>query len=230
MVEDAKARLAAMGYELADKIFINGYSASGSFANRFTLLHPEIIRAAASGSPGGWPTVPVSTWAGETLNYPVGVADLASLVGEPFDLAAFRRVPQYLYVGDQDNNDAVDYADGFDEADREQIDRLFGDGSPYIVERWPHAEAIFDSVQSRAKFVIYPGVGHSLTGEMFEDLLDFYRQYHPGQFELSRAIQALQVLAGIDGQEMPEMVDINGDGRIGMEEAIYTLRELAGLM
>lgn len=224
MIGDAKARLTAMGYAVAEKIFINGYSASGSFANRFTLLHPEMIKAAASGSPGGWPTVPVSTWSSETLNYPVGIADLASLVGQPFNLAAFRGVPQYIYVGDGDENDAVDFPDGFDDADREIIDRLFGDGSPCIVERWPHAEAIFGSAQSKAQFVTYPGVGHTITEQTFEDLLDFFQKHHPGRFPLSHAIRVLQLAAGIDLQEASPVVDINEDGRIGMEDAVHVLQ------
>lgn len=177
MIRDAQERLRAMGKEVDRKIFINGYSASGSFANRFTLLHPEIVKAAASGSPGGWPTVPVSTWNGETLNYPVGIADLNSLVGQPLNLTALRSVPQYIYVGDKDENDAVDFSDGFDDVDREVIDKLFGDGIPYIVERWPHAEAIFRSVNCNAQFVIYPDVTHTITPAMFEDLRRFFASH-----------------------------------------------------
>lgn len=180
MIRDAQDRLKSMGYNVDSQVFINGFSASGSFANRFTLLHPQIVKAAAIGSAGGWPTVPVSTWKGETLNYPVGIADLGALVGQPFDLQAFRRVPQYIYVGEIDDNDAVDYSDGFDDVDREIIYRLFGDGSPYIAERWPHAEEIFNSVGCSSQFVIYPGVAHSITQEMFKDILEFFES-HKGQ-------------------------------------------------
>ncbi|HHO47755.1 MAG TPA: hypothetical protein ENN06_04780 [Desulfobacteraceae bacterium] len=177
MIRDAQERLRAMGKVVDRKIFINGYSASGSFANRFTLLHPEIVKAAASGSSGGWPTVPVSTWKGETLNYPVGIADLNSLVGQPLNLTALRSVPQYIYVGDKDENDAVDFSDGFDDVDREIIDKLFGDGIPYIFERWPHAEAIFRSVNCNTQFVIYPDVAHTITPAMFEDLRRFFASH-----------------------------------------------------
>jgi hypothetical protein len=73
------------------------------------MIHPEIIRAAAPGSPGGWPLAPVSEWwNGTTLRYPVGIADIESLTGKPFDLADFKKVPQYIYVGDKDTNDALD--------------------------------------------------------------------------------------------------------------------------
>lgn len=229
MINDAKTRLSSMGYIMDKKIFINGYSASGSFANRFTILHPEMIRAAASGSPGGWPTVPVSVWTGENLNYPVGIADIESLAGKPFNQEAFRKVPQYIYVGDKDENDAVDYRDGFDEADEEQINRLFGDGVPFIAERWPHAEEIFNSIGSRSRFVIYPGVEHTITAQMWTDLLAFFEARHPARSPLIRAIQSLQIIAGMDIEDIGGIMEINDDDRIGLAEALFYLQMEAEL-
>ncbi len=42
MIEDAKSRLLERNIELEDKVFLTGFSASGSFTNRFTVLHPQI--------------------------------------------------------------------------------------------------------------------------------------------------------------------------------------------
>jgi hypothetical protein len=229
MIEDAKKRLTDMGYHVAEKVFINGYSASGSFANRFTLLHPEIVQAAAIGSPGGWPTVPVSEWEESTLKYPVGISDVASLIGKEFELAAFQKVPQYIYVGDIDDNDAVDFSDGFDQVDRELIDGLFGDGVPYIAERWPHAEEIFDSIQSAAQFVIYPNVPHSITPEMFDDIKAFFEMHRGPAFDLADVISVLQVMSGAGLQNFDSALDMNGDNQIGTEDAICLLQEICDL-
>ena len=38
-----------------------------------------------------------------------GIADLDALTGKPFDAAAFARVPQFLYMGDADDNDSLDF-------------------------------------------------------------------------------------------------------------------------
>ncbi|HML49272.1 MAG TPA: hypothetical protein PKE04_21240, partial [Clostridia bacterium] len=51
-------------------------------ANRFALLHPDRVRAAAIGSPGGWPVAPVAQAEGNDLPYPIGIADVAQLTGE----------------------------------------------------------------------------------------------------------------------------------------------------
>jgi len=46
---------------------------------------------------------------------------------------------------------------------------------------------------------------------------------------LSDAIIALRILAGISVTETGNLKDINGDGKIGMEEAVYILQYVAGL-
>ena len=229
MVKDAQQRLSAMGYRVSERIFMNGYSASGSFTNRFTLLHPEIVQAAAIGSPGGWPTVPVSEWEQTTLRYPVGIADLASLVGTGFDVDTFRMVPQYVYVGDVDGNDAVDFSDGFDQVDRELIDELFGDGSPHIAERWPHAEEIFDSIGSAGEFVIYPGVAHAISPEMFQDLKAFFETHRGPAFGLGDVISVIQVLIGMSPADFDPSLDMNGDNHIAAEDAVCLLQQICGL-
>ena len=144
MINDARLRLAGRGITLDSRVFLNGFSASGSFVNRFALLHPEIIKAVASGSPGGWPTVPAASWEGQELIYPVGIADLESLIGTPFNLTAFQTVPAFIYIGDSDNNDAVPYSDGFSDEERQLIYQLFGDPPDYPYVRWPKAEGIYN--------------------------------------------------------------------------------------
>ena len=131
-------------------------------------------KSAAPGSPGGWPLAPVASWQGDRLGYAVGIADIADLVGAPFDLASFRQVPQYIYVGDLDRNDALDTR-GLPEEERNAICALLDcRPEPYISDRWPLAEQIYDSVQANAQFVIYPGVAHTITDEMFEDVKNFF--------------------------------------------------------
>ena len=110
-----------------------GFSASGSFVNRFVFLHPERVLAAAYGSPGGWAIAPLSSYKGTRLRYPIGVADLDQLTGRPFDLAAVAKVPQFLFMGADDNNDSVIYDDSFDSGARIRIFTLFG---PTLLARW----------------------------------------------------------------------------------------------
>ncbi len=172
MAEDAQKRLMEGGTGLEDGLLLFGYSASAMFANRFTLLHPEKVTAAAVGSPGGWPIAPVEAYEGESLLYPVGMADLPALVSERMNLKAFTEVPQYFFIGGEDNNDSVPYEDSFDPPAANQVNRLFGD-TPLL--RWPHAEALYESIGANSRFEVYPGVGHVFTAEMEAEVTAFYR-------------------------------------------------------
>lgn len=53
MVENARMKLAEKGFRLTGKFPMTGFSASGSFANRFTAIHPEKVMATAAGGING---------------------------------------------------------------------------------------------------------------------------------------------------------------------------------
>lgn len=51
--------------------------------------------------------LPVAEYNGERLRYPIGVGDLSEVSGQEFDLEAYRKVPQFFFLGAADTNDAV---------------------------------------------------------------------------------------------------------------------------
>ncbi|HOP06182.1 MAG TPA: hypothetical protein PLF13_02720 [candidate division Zixibacteria bacterium] len=177
MIADARKRLVSDSIPVCDKVLMYGFSAAGMFVNRFVLLHPQTVAAAAIGSPGGWPIAPITEYEGKLLRFPVGRADLDSLTGQPFDLLQYRQVPQLLFFGDQDDNDAVMYDDGFDEQDRELVLALFG---PTPIARWDKARNIYTEVGCHAEFRLYPGVGHEVNSAMWKDIGAFLGDHRPG--------------------------------------------------
>ena len=192
MIADARARLATQGIVTDSKVFILGFSACGAFADHFTALHAWLIKAAAIGSPGGWPIAPVPTWQGETLRFPVGISDVGALTGTNFDLTTFISVPHYFFIGDQDTNadqDAVWMRGGgyntYEQADSDQIMQLFGTN---MQSRWPVAQSVYAAAGcTNAQFVIYPGIAHNFTDQMRYDIEKFF--YPTRQF-LTRGIHA----------------------------------------
>jgi len=166
MIDDATNILDEREIVFEETILMWGFSASGMFANRFTALHPERVKAAAIGSPGGWPIAPVAEYEGVELNYPIGIADLFQLVGYSFDLENFKNTPLYFYLGDQDTNDALPY--------NETLNTYIGT-TP--VSRWPIAEEIYNSLGCNCEFVLYPGVGHEITNQMDGDVKSFLLRY-----------------------------------------------------
>jgi hypothetical protein len=166
MVDDAIERLAGKGIESNKKFFMIGFSASGAFVSRFSAIHPEKIMAAAIGSPGGFPIAPVATWWGHNMTYDLGISDLDFVTGTPFNQSEFKKVPLFLYLGDKDDN--------WDSQDVSTELHFLG---KTIQERWVVAEDIYQSIGSSAKFVLYPGVGHTITNDMWLDIEAFLIKY-----------------------------------------------------
>ena len=83
------------GVDLEDKIFLNGYSSSGVFAQRFALLHPELIGTACIGGASG--SIPIPT---KEHRYPIGIADYKELTGKEFDLESYKQIDFTYYVGE----------------------------------------------------------------------------------------------------------------------------------
>jgi dienelactone hydrolase len=161
MIDDARARL---GSAMESRVLIAGFSASGMFSNRFAVLHPERVLAAAVGSPGGWPIAPIRD---DALTYPVGIADLGALTGAAPTDAALRQVRFFFYLGADDDNDSVTSRDSFSASDEALVMRRFGT-SP--VARWDAAKQLYEQAGLDARFELYPGVGHEETPEMQADI------------------------------------------------------------
>jgi len=159
MIDHARALL---GKTVRSRVLMTGFSASGSFTNRFAVLHPDRVLAAAIGSPGGWPIAPSAD-----LAYPVGIFDVAALTGTEIDLAALRKVRLFLFLGDQDTNDSVPYRDSFSEADEALVMKRFG---KTLVARWAVAKGLYAKAGLAATFKLYPGAAHQVTREMQADL------------------------------------------------------------
>lgn len=174
MIDDARARLATRGWKLPEKVLLTGFSASGSFVNRFTALHPERVQAVAGGGLNGNLILPLATLGGSELPYPLGIADLARVAGHAFDAAAWKKVPQFLYMGALDDNDAVQYDDGYTAAEKAIVDAVIG--AKMQPDRWEHCQRIYRDAGASVEFRTYAGVGHFTDRKVNEELRDFFRR------------------------------------------------------
>jgi pimeloyl-ACP methyl ester carboxylesterase len=172
MLRSAMVHLEGRGLKTDPKVLLWGFSAAGEFVNRFAILHPDRVLAVAGGGIG-WPIVPATEFEKESLRYPIGLADLAAFVGKPADLDAFRSVTWLLFRGAGDDNDPVRSLDCFAESDAELIGRRFGT-TP--VARWAAAERFYAEARLPARLVLYPGVGHSTTPAIREDIAVFFEK------------------------------------------------------
>lgn len=91
------------GLNVKDKIFLNGYSSSGVFAQRFSMLHPEIVETVCIGGASG--SIPIPT---EKLAYPIGIADYEFLTGNIFDFESYSEIKFRYYVGEYETQNKSD--------------------------------------------------------------------------------------------------------------------------
>src|SRR5947207_5546306 len=173
MITDARERLAAMGHPVNQKILLNGFSASGLFTNRFTFLHPEVVAAAAYGGVNGFIMLPVTELNSQSLDFPLGLADFAKITGHPFDRAAYEAVPQFAYMGEKDENDAVVHHDAYSDEERELIFKLLG--RTMMPDRWKAVEAVYLKQRLPVQFKTYAGMGHGTDGTINGEVAAFYR-------------------------------------------------------
>jgi pimeloyl-ACP methyl ester carboxylesterase len=118
MIDDARARLKKEKLKFDRRVLINGFSASGMFANRFAFLHPTRVKAAVIGSPGGWAIAPAEKYKEKALRYPIGTSDFKAVSGKKLDIENLRKVPMFLFLGDEDDNDSVVFGDSYEETDK----------------------------------------------------------------------------------------------------------------
>ena len=165
------------GYNVQDKVYIDGFSAGAMFTQRYALLHPERIQALAAGQCGGAMTLPESIYDSIPMNWPVGVNDFKSLVGYKFDQEAYRQVPQYIYIGDQDNNTTLFWVSDYNEVWRSPgqiyfLKSTFGDTDPIRLQN--QVSYLNNLGYINITFELYPGIGHQLTGDMLNDVFAFF--------------------------------------------------------
>lgn len=172
MISHAQKFLQHNNVKVNEKIFMNGFSASGTFTNRFAILHPTVVRAVATGGINSIPTFPTGRWNDVTMRYPVGIADLKEIADIDLDEVAYKRVSQYIYMGAVDDNDTLPYRDAYDEEDAELVKDLIG--VKMMPDRWYLSQSIYKALRTPAQFATYNDTGHEIKDEMIDDITAFF--------------------------------------------------------
>lgn len=157
MIKDAKRILISANIQVAPKLLLNGFSASATFANRFSFIHPEQIKALAIGGFNGKLMLPQTEINGTVINYPIGTNDFVALFDKPFDIDAYKSIPQLIYMGKLDDNDAVQFDDAYNEHERTIINDHLG---KLVQERYLLCKKIYQVKNINAIFKTYEDVGH----------------------------------------------------------------------
>jgi len=170
IIDKFSYELREAGCQIEEQIFVSGFSAGGMWANRYTLLYPERVKAAAIGHSGGWLVMPTSNYQNSNLNWPLGLNNFANLIGNEYNnFEDLKDTPMFIFIGDQDTESTYwsNYPNRYDisiwgDTDPERLQNQF----EYLKESW------YD-----VKFEMYQNIGHNYNGQMKSDVFIFFEQY-----------------------------------------------------
>lgn len=171
MIDNAQDILSSMNIQTDPQIFMNGFSASATFTNRFSFMHPGKIKALAIGGFNGELMFPQNEINGVKLNYPIGTNDFSKITGDTFDMNTYRQIPQFIYMGKLDENDAVQFDDAYSKKERKIINDHIG---RKVQERYLECQSIYLKKNIQATFKTYENVGHWTTSGMNLEVIKFF--------------------------------------------------------
>lgn len=171
MIDDARNILNTMKIPTDPKIFMNGFSASATFTNRFSFMHPDKIKALAIGGFNGNLFLPQNTINGVKLNYPIGTNDFHELFGDTVHMSTYRQIPQFIYMGKLDENDAVQFDDAYSKNERKLINKHIGAN---VQDRYLACQKIYQEHNINATFKTYETVGHWTTSAVNLEVIKFF--------------------------------------------------------
>lgn len=171
MIDDAKEFLFDEFDMLFDsKFLMAGYSMSGSFAMRFTFMHPELVQAVVYGGSSCWHMLPYSTAGSTQLIYPVGVSDLESITGKDFDRDAYLSVPKFYFEGEIDSDDIIMFGGLFPRSMLSWFNDYFGSD---LTNRWSNMVKVI-SGGNNIKMARYSDIGHWVN---LSEVIKFLKLY-----------------------------------------------------
>ena len=155
-------------------MFLSGYSATGTFTDRFAALQPNKVKAYAFGGTLDDMILPLDKYRSKNLIFPIGTYDYEDITGRPFSINDHNSMARLIYMGKDDNNNTVDYGylDCYSNEEREIIISLWG--LPIL----PRAQALIELYGLSSGigiFILDKDTGHGMSRDMDEYVLDFFK-------------------------------------------------------
>ena len=171
------------------KVFMIGGSASAKFTQRYILMHPDMVKAIAVTAIAGTTTLPFSKYKNTTLRYPVGISDLNKITGIKFNEKEYKKIAQYLYMGENDTNDETEWDDCMDRKDANTIWKLLG--RDQTTTRWKNTQKALKEMgfADKIQFHMYKNLGHETTQNTQDDVINFFKANNGDEFNRIKAYE-----------------------------------------
>lgn len=172
MIDHALEYLNPQGFNLERKVFLRGFSASGTFVDRFAMLHPERVRAVFSGATLDDMILPLAEYRGQQLIFPIGIYDYEQITGRPFSLQHHNQVARLTQMGEIDTADVLPFSDCYGDRERRIITELWGTD---MLARAQQLIALYGRSGGEGIFILDKGVGHAESHAMHDYVIQFFK-------------------------------------------------------
>lgn len=108
---------------------------------------------------------------GIKLHYPIGINDFKKLFGKNYNIDTFKLIPQFIYMGKLDNNDAVQFNDAYNEKERKIINNNIGKD---VQGRYLQCQQIYLQHNITPIFKSFENVGHWTTAAINLEVIKFF--------------------------------------------------------
>lgn len=105
------------------------------------------------------------------LDYPIGTNDFGTLFNQTFEFETYRSIAQFIYMGELDDNDAVQYDDAYNKKERRIINDNIG---ATVQQRFLACQNVYLKANINATFKTYENVGHWTTSNINLDVIKFF--------------------------------------------------------
>jgi predicted esterase len=167
IVTEVKSNLTSAGISVSEKIIAGGFSAGGTFSNRFSLLYPEVVESTILLCAGLF-IYPTAVLENKTINYPFGIADIDVIQGNKFSIETFRQIRQFIYVGELETNTDHDILPFETNGDPEMLNYI-GEMIGYeSLTRTKNYVNYLREIGSSVELFIGEGLGHQANGEIYD--------------------------------------------------------------
>lgn len=172
MIKDAQKLLSSKGITVENKVDMIGFSASGQFVNRFTTLHPDMVKASVFQA---FSCFPAAKFNGVDLYYGYGVSDIKQITGQDFNATEYKKVAQFCYMGENDDHDLINPFTDQDRKDYELEQKLFG--NKLGMDKWAIRQSMVKQMgfDGYIQFHTYKNIDHGLSDNMYADFIQFFK-------------------------------------------------------
>lgn len=151
-----------------DRFSVGGFSAGGNFALLFSVLYPKYVTHVMSLISCAY-CLPVDRIHHVRFDFPFGLGNLNLISDIDCDLEAQKLIRYFIYQGEQDDNDPIEYFANNDVEEAEAIKSIIGQTS---IERVRFTLQVFREKGFIVESHLVPGIGHVIHDhEAMRDML-----------------------------------------------------------